>query len=755
MARKRSVKKNPPEKWRTVFFFLFLFLALAVIVSVISPPLGFMEVVGTYLGNSLGLLVLFVPVFLFLAGSRVLRLNFADKWLRRMGAVFLCSFFFSAMISLIICRIKADYLFFAGGDLTGRVVLAVQGLVGGVIGWVGLFSLFMISVVVFTGWDISEDINSLIGRFRTAATGRKPRKKRQVTSDGQKPSFMEAQQDPVNPWTTQPIPAETVVKGKDTESVQLPVETAVKEIVPEKETKKPVPPVDITQDAKPATVKSKPATVKNKSAAKTTKQAQASSDYVTGDQYDLPGVDFLSLPADGERRGQSRAEIDERAKLLVSKLADFGVECTVADSRSGPVLTRYELTPGIGVKINRILSLSDDLALALAAKRIRILAPIPGKGAVGIEVPNRHPETVYLREIISKFKDEIIPVALGKRLEGQPFIVDLTKMPHLLIAGATGSGKSVCVHAIISTILLTRSPYQVKLAMIDPKMLELSAYKGIPHLWAPVVVQTSKARFLLEALVKEMEERYALLARTGVRSIAEYNKMFGPDQSEDRLPYIVVVIDELADLMMVSSRDVEPAIARLAQMARAVGIHLVIATQRPSVDVITGMIKANFPSRIAFNVGSKTDSRTILDMNGAEKLLGKGDMLFVPAASPEPIRVHGSFISTAETKALVDFWKEQPEIPFEYEPPDDEHGNLYDPGVLNFDDPILEEVKKVIIHQQRASVSMIQRKFRVGYGRAGKLIDMLEQLGVVGPHVGSKPRDVLVKPVQEEVVDES
>ncbi|MCK5842381.1 MAG: hypothetical protein KAH31_09450, partial [Candidatus Sabulitectum sp.] len=333
MAGKRSVRKNPPEKWRTVFFFLFLFLALAVIVSVISPPLGFMEIVGTYLGNSLGFMVLFVPVFFFLAGSRVLRLNFAGKWLRRMGAVFLCSFFFSAMISLILCRIKADYLFLAGGDLTGRVVLAVQGLVGGVIGWVGLFSLFMISVVVFTGWDISGDINSLIGRFRTAGPGRKPRKKRQVTSDDQKPSFMEAQQDPANPWTTQSIPAETVVK--ETESVQHPVETAVKEILPKKEKKKPVPPVDIKQDAKPATVKKKPATAKNKPAAKTTKRAQASSDYVTGDQYDLPGADFLSLPADGERRGQSLAEIDERAKLLVSKLADFGVECTVADSRSG------------------------------------------------------------------------------------------------------------------------------------------------------------------------------------------------------------------------------------------------------------------------------------------------------------------------------------------------------------------------------------------------------------------------------------
>ena len=357
-----------------------------------------------------------------------------------------------------------------------------------------------------------------------------------------------------------------------------------------------------------------------------------------------------------------------------------------------------------------------------------------------------NPETVYLREILTKFNKEIIPVALGKNIEGHPYITDLTRMPHLLVAGATGSGKSVCIHAILSTILLTRSPYQVRLALIDPKMLELSAYEGVPHLWSPVVVQASKAKYLLNALVKEMEDRYAHLAGSKVRSIAEYNARFGPDQTDEYLPYIVVVIDELADLMMVSAREIEPAVARLAQMARAVGIHLVVATQRPSVDVLTGVIKANFPSRIAFNVGSIVDSRTILDMKGAEKLLGKGDMLFVPAASPEPIRVHGSFISTAETTDLVKYWKEQPKLDFEYEPPDDENGNLYDPGELDFDDPILDEVKRVIIAQQRASVSMVQRKFRVGYARAGKLIDMLERMGVVGPFVGSKPRQVLVKP---------
>jgi S-DNA-T family DNA segregation ATPase FtsK/SpoIIIE len=740
LAKKRPEAKKSPARWRSILFFFFLFSSLAIAVSLISPPDGFMLITGEYLKYNLGFLAVFVPVVLFLTGSALLRLVFAGKWLRRTGAVFVLAFFLSAMLSQILCRIKPELLSFSGGLLSERVVLAVQDLTGGVIGWIGLFSLFMISLIAFTGWNISNDINSLLGRRKTKPSRSEGIPGQLDSEELEAPGIASDVPVAVNPWM-QKVP----------EIIPAVKQTGVKEIKPVKLKEKVQPaekpeenPVELYEERYSETY-----------VPKNTVQQDELATQQTDDQYILPGVELLALPAAKDRQGQTAEEIEDRAVLLVSKLAAFEVDCKIAGYSAGPVLTRYEITPGTGVKVNRILNLADDLAMVLEAKSIRILAPIPGKGTVGIEVPNRKPETVYLREIISKITREKIPVALGKKLEGQPFIVDLTDMPHLLIAGATGSGKSVCVHAIISTILLTKTPYQVKLAMIDPKMLELSAYKGIPHLWAPVVVESKKARFLLEALVREMVERYALLARTGVRSISEYNSKFDPKQPEEQLPYIVVVIDELADLMMVSARDVEPAIARLAQMARAVGIHLVVATQRPSVDVITGVIKANFPSRIAFNVQSKTDSRTILDMNGADKLLGNGDMLFVPAASPESIRVHGSYVTTEETRALVDFWKVQPELPFEYEPPDGDDGNIYDPGELDFNDPLLEEVKKIVVAEQRASVSMIQRKFRVGYARAGKLIDMLERMRVVGPHLGSKPREVLLRPGHEEEENET
>jgi S-DNA-T family DNA segregation ATPase FtsK/SpoIIIE len=400
------------------------------------------------------------------------------------------------------------------------------------------------------------------------------------------------------------------------------------------------------------------------------------------------------------------------------------------------------------VKINRILGLADDLALAMKAKRIRILAPIPGKGAVGIEIPNTDPEIVYLRDVLDTMGSEKkgLEVALGKDLEGKPFIIDLCMMPHILIAGATGSGKSVCIHSIITTILMRLSPFHVRLALIDPKMLELSIYQEIPHLWAPVVVEAKQAHYLLEALTVEMENRYRRLTKAGVRSLSEFNDMITNESEDERMPFILTVIDELADLMMVSASEAEQPITRLAQMGRAVGIHLVLATQRPSVDVITGLIKANFPARIAFNVQSKTDSRTVLDMNGAEKLLGRGDMLFLPSSSPEPVRVHGSFVSTEETRGVVEYWRNQPELPFEFELPDGEDRNIRKPGNIKLDDPLLEQAKQLVVKHQQGSVSLLQRRLRVGYSRAARLIDMLEQMGVVGPFQGSRARDVLIAP---------
>ncbi|PIE52387.1 cell division protein FtsK [Candidatus Fermentibacteria bacterium] len=724
-------KKKKAGRLRASLFLLLTAVSLTTIVALTFPSEGFLQNTGTALKGAAGFLSAFIPLFTFLAGAMILRLSFARQWIEVSGAVLICCFFLAGMVAMILCRFSPNLLFVPGGALAGRLVLAMESIIGGVVTWIVLFILFLLSIVIFTGWSIADDINALLSRRKRSA---KPEKQ------NARPSATPVS---TNPWGQSAVEASPA--SNPVHQTELPSEPelfAEHASAVETETR-PVRKTGIFTLPKEKPVKKKPSSAKPPVPIEA---AHGDSE----EKYRLPGQEFLTLPAPSERVKQTKAEIEQRADLLVSKLSDFGVDSTITEYCSGPVLTRYELTPGPGIKVNRILNLSDDLAMALAAKRIRILAPIPGKGAVGIEVPNRNPETVYLREIINHLSREKIPVALGKGLEGDPFIADLTDMPHLLIAGATGSGKSVCVHAIISTILMTRTPYQVRLAMVDPKMLELSAYKGIPHLWAPVVIQADKAKYLLEALVREMEERYSLLARTGVRNIRDYNLRFGSDQVEEHLPYIVVVIDELADLIMVSAREVEPPIARLAQMARAVGIHLVVATQRPSVDVITGMIKANFPSRIAFNVQSKTDSRTILDQNGAEKLLGKGDMLFIPSGAPEAIRIHGSFISTEETRALVEYWKEQPEMAFEYELPKDSEGNLYDPGELNYDDPLLEEVKKAVIVQQRASVSMVQRQFRVGYARAGKLIDMLEKQGVVGPHVGSKPRQVLLQPEPDE-----
>lgn len=457
------------------------------------------------------------------------------------------------------------------------------------------------------------------------------------------------------------------------------------------------------------------------------------------EDYQFPSVALLASSLRNKNQSNDK-ELGENVKILEKTLEDFGVKARVVEVQQGPTITRYEIQPPPGVKVSKIVNLTDDLSLALAASGVRIEAPVPGKAVVGIEVPNKETSLVCFREIITtdrfQSNQSKLTIGLGKDITGNAIVADLTKMPHLLIAGTTGSGKSVCVNTLITSILYKARPDEVKFLMIDPKMVELVGYNGIPHLISPVVTQAKKAASALKWAVHEMEKRYQAFAEAGVRNIEKYNEI------GNALPYIVVVIDELADLMMVAPNDVEDAICRLAQMARAAGIHLVVATQRPSVDVITGVIKSNIASRIAFAVSSQVDSRTILDMGGAEKLLGKGDMLFSPIGALRPLRVQGAFISDKEVEGVVNFLKNQ-EIPIIQEeiPLIEEKETAVG---LEEEDSLFYDAVKVILESKQASVSLLQRKLRVGYARAARLMDLMEQKGIVGPYEGSKPREVLM-----------
>ncbi|MGE5180266.1 MAG: DNA translocase FtsK 4TM domain-containing protein [Bacteroidota bacterium] len=461
----------------------------------------------------------------------------------------------------------------------------------------------------------------------------------------------------------------------------------------------------------------------------------------------LPPIDLLDRH-ETKSHVIEESELLELSRVLERTLADFDVAGKVSEVHPGPVITLFEYEPAPGVKVNQILQRQDDLALSLKAQRIRIVAPIPGKAAVGIEIPNRRKSLVSFREIVASkpFQEsaEALPFALGKDVAGEPFTTSLEKMPHVLIAGATGSGKSVCINTLIMSLLMRRTPSELRFIMIDPKMLELTPYNGIPHLRMPVVTDPKKAAQALRYCVKEMESRYQLLAKHGARHIAAYNRLgLDPAQvgADAKLPYLVVVVDELADLMALLPTEIEEPIGRLAQMARAVGIHLILATQRPSVDVITGVIKANFPSRMAFQVASRTDSRVILDMNGAESLLGHGDSLFLPAGKPEPYRIHGSYVSGEEIERVVSFLKQQGG-------PVAVDDSALDPiralEESEGDDELFDEAMRLVVLHQQASTSMLQRRLKVGYSRAARLLDLLEERGVVGPSEGAKGREVLV-----------
>ncbi len=481
-------------------------------------------------------------------------------------------------------------------------------------------------------------------------------------------------------------------------------------------------------------------------------------------KYEFPSVDLLeSAPTDNI--SISHEELKVNAAQLEAKLMDFGLAVKVIRVTAGPVITLYEIQPAPGVKVSQIVALANDLALTMEARGIRMVAPIPGKAAIGIEIPNQHPQTVYLKPIIRSEtyvnSNHILPLALGKTINGEVYCADLTKMPHLLIAGSTGSGKSVGINTIIASIFYRVDPGKVKFVLIDPKKIELSLYRALSEhylIWRSdldeeVITKPSNAVSILNTLVVEMEKRYDKLAHLGVRNIEDYNsrvRQGGPRIKEEKLqqlPYIIIIIDELADLMMIAAKEVENPIARLTQMARAVGIHLILATQRPSVDVLTGVIKANFPARIAFMVTTRPDSKTILDMNGAEQLLGNGDMLYQPPGEPRPIRLQNPLITTREVERLISHIKKQPKLPhYSLPQPAESRQGIYDSTNGAGSDQLYENAKQIVVRHQQGSISLLQRRLKIGYSRAARLIDDMEEEGVVGPAEGSKPRQVFYLP---------
>ena len=575
------------------------------------------------------------------------------------------------------------------------------------------------------------------------------------------------------------------------EMTEIPLQGKRKTKVKEKEIEETIPvqsvqdiPVKIAGAAEETFAQEEPAVVmqEEKPVAKRKKKAEPAEEVVIPEisentvparAYQFPPLRLLAAPKGGANKN-SAGQLRETAAKLQQILKDFGVSVTVTDVSCGPTVTRYELQPDQGVKVSKILSLADDIKLNLAVADIRIEAPIPGKAAIGIEVPNKENSTVTLRELLASEEFDNhgsnLAFAVGKDIGGKTIITDIAKMPHLLIAGATGSGKSVCINTLIMSLLYKASPEDVKLIMVDPKVVELSTYNGIPHLLIPVVTDPKKAAGALNWAVAEMTRRYQLFAEYQVRNLQGYNEkvksieMLEDDDKPQKLPQIVIIVDELADLMMVAPGDVEDAICRLAQLARAAGIHLIIATQRPSVNVITGLIKANMPSRLAFAVSSGVDSRTILDMNGAEKLLGKGDMLFYPYGYPKPVRIQGAFVSDEEVNAVVEFLKSHNDaavVNTDIEEHLKKQQTQSAGGAKGSDDsgsgndPLFAEAGKFIIEKEKASIGMLQRWFKIGFNRAARIMDQLAEAGVVGEEQGTKPREILMSQEQfEQYIDE-
>jgi S-DNA-T family DNA segregation ATPase FtsK/SpoIIIE len=673
------------------------------------PPKNFIGTFGAYLAGTLlflfGWSSFIIPLFILWLGIRLFQQRIPYLRLIQIIGIILLLLSLSSLIAISTAKIKNEALGFSRAGLCGTLIsfflLPRIGPLGGYIVFITLclLSFALVTEILISSFffNITQKVKSFLRPIFSF--------KRKAKAVAVKTAFSEKKE----------LPASLVSTPKPKITVSIP---------------KPIP------AAKPSPlIKTKPTTAAAKISAA---PADLTKEYRLED-YHLPSLDLLDSPPPLEVR-QIKEDLTNNARILEDTLADFSITVKVADIERGPVITRYELEPAPGVKVNRIVALSDDIALAMKAQSVRIVAPIPGKARVGVEVPNIQSSFVYLKEVLTgrEFQeaDSKLTLALGKDIAGQPVIADLDDMPHLLIAGTTGSGKTVCVNALISSLLFKTTPWELKFLMVDPKMVEMAPFNGLPHLLCPVVTDAKKAAFALNWVVREMEERYRLLAKVGVRNIEAYN------EKQEKIPYIIVIIDELADLMVVMRDQIENAITRLAQLSRAVGIHLILATQRPSVDVVTGVIKANFPARISFKVASKVDSRTVLDMNGADKLLGKGDLLFLRPGESKLIRAQGSLISDKEIERLVSFIKSQAEPVY-----DEEILKEQQKSFLVGDqekDELYDEAVRIIMESNQASVSILQRRLRLGYTRAARIIDAMEHEGLIGSFEGSKPRKILV-----------
>jgi DNA segregation ATPase FtsK/SpoIIIE, S-DNA-T family len=738
----KMLRELEKDRKNRVLGLLLCTLALLLLVSLISYDSN--DYSGTVLANNIhnrggmagafishwlivamGLCSIILPIGLIFWGINRF-LGRAVETLRRFS--FIVGFFAITIMTFIsLFHARDDFALLGttfGGSLGHYLAYGLVKLVGGMVAFTLMISLIITGLMIVVPGALTKFVHLILGLFSKDTL---ERLKKEKSPDKTKATVLKGNPPPLKAGKKDGFVKSILhLKKKENKTetppaqVDIPLETPIDETL-------------VLSSANPPV----------KSTAPANRIKGIRSPGVKGN-YRLPSIDLLDDPPGGG------PIIDESyfrktAEALRHTLLTFGVEIESGEVNilPGPIITRFEFKPASGIKVSQILNLADDLALAMQAERIRIVAPIPGKPAVGIEIPNKIKRDIFVKEVISApaftDSDARLLLALGKTISGEPFVADLARMPHLLIAGSTGSGKSVCLNCLLTSLIYRLHPDEIRFILIDPKRLELSIYDGLPHLEKPVVTEMKDAEKMLSDAVIEMEERYRILARAGVRSIAEYNS-----REKEIMPYLVIVVDELADLMMSGLSRVESLITRLAQMARAVGIHLILATQRPSVDVITGLIKANFSTRIAFQTASKVDSRTILDANGAEKLLGRGDMLFSTPGQAEPVRIHGAYISGEETERLVEFICQQEYRTKAIETFEKSESEENIPGFDPASDPLFREAIELVIRHKQGSVSLLQRRLGVGYQRAARLIDQLEQAGIVGPYDGSKAREVLV-----------